>query len=128
MDGTNIFFNEMKICQSTWLRMVRTLWHISDDFFELFTNSVISNFSSYYCPHKNIAIDETVRRFKGWFGSKVYAPDKPAKWGIKYYCLVDKRGYAVWFRLYRRGENQRKSEESLTLSLCKGCHQSHYFL
>ena len=64
-DGTNIFFNEMKICQSTWLRMVRTLWHISDDFFELFTNSVISNFSSYYCPHKNIAIDESVRRFKG---------------------------------------------------------------
>ena len=82
-DGTNLFFTELGISRNKWLKLVRALWHIGNDFFELFSNTLVINFCSYYVPHQNVAIDETVRRFKGWFGSKMYSPDKPAKFGLK---------------------------------------------
>ena len=82
-DGINLFFTELGISKNKWLKLVRALWHIGNDFFELFSNTLVINFCSYYVPHQNVAIDETVRRFKGWFGSKVYAPDKHSKFGLK---------------------------------------------
>ena len=120
-DGSNLFFMDLGISRNKWLKLVRSLWHISNEFFELFSSSLIINFSNYYAPHKNIAIDETVRRFKGWFGSKVYAPDKPAKFGLKYYSMVDKNGYILWFKLYRKRKKYEipETEDNVTLALCK---------
>jgi hypothetical protein len=64
-NGSNAFFDEIGISQNKWLKLMRALWPISKQFFEHFNSSLISSFSSHYTPHKNICIDETVRRFKG---------------------------------------------------------------
>ena len=94
------------------------MWCLSDGFFEPFEIDLNSNFIKFYTPKKDLAIDETVRRFKGRWGSKVYAPDKPAKFGIKYYCMVDRSGYLLWFKLHRTFPDD-EIEENKTFKLCK---------
>ena len=94
------------------------MWRLSDGFFEPFEIDLNSNFIKFYTPKKDLAIDETVRRFKGRWGSKVYAPDKPAKFGIKYYCMVDRSGYLLWFKLHRTFPDD-EIEENKTFKLCK---------
>jgi hypothetical protein len=128
----NLFFKEMNFSQNKWLKLVASLYHISDEFFEMAQNILISNFTNHFTPSKNVAIDETLRRFKGWWRSKVYSPDKPAKiFGLKYYCLVDKSGYLIWFKLYRKpkkkltvgsqvnSQNEEVEESYNTFQLCK---------
>ena len=92
-----------------------------DDFIALMENTLNSTFSHYFIPDRNITIDESLRRFKGWCRSKVYSPDKPAKFGLKYYCLVDRNGYCLWFKQHRiKKDDTAVSEEKRKLfSICK---------
>jgi hypothetical protein len=126
----NLFFNEFNFSQNKWAKLVGSLYHLSDEFFENAESTLISNFTHYFTPTKNITIDETLRKFKGWWRSKVYSPDKPARFGLKYYCLVDKNGYLIWFRLHRKPKKKEVTpiqeslpneqiEENKTFTLCK---------
>ena len=115
--NNNAFFNSSGITQNAWRTLVSCLWKLSDGFFEPLEIDLNDAFIQNYTPRRDVAIDETVRRFKGHWGSKVYAPDKPAKFGIKYYCMVDKSGYLLWFRLHRA--TPEIEEENKTLKLCK---------
>ena len=120
--SVNLFFKFTGISQNVFLKMNTALWHISDYFFSKFEKHLNKCFTKFYSPKKDIAIDETVRRFKGKWGSKVYAPDKPAKFGIKYYCLVDKSGYLLWFKLHRSKKTLlicEEEEDNVTFNLCK---------
>lgn len=92
---------------------------MSNDFFELFEVTLNDQFVKYFVPDRNIKIDETLRRFKGYWKSKVYSPDKHAKFDLKYYCLVNRNSYLLWFKLHRAQETNEIEEGSKIFSLWK---------
>lgn len=47
------------------------------------------NFSQFYVPQKNIAIDESLVAFKGRIKCRQYLPNKRARYGIKLYKLCE---------------------------------------
>lgn len=58
-------------------------------------------YERYYCPGQNLAVDESMIKFKGRIFFKQYMPDKPTKWGFKQFVLCDsKTGYALRHTLY----------------------------
>jgi hypothetical protein len=65
------------------------------------------NFQKYYHPHKIIAVDECMIKFKGRSTIKQYMPKKPIKSGYKLWSLADKNGYLWNFDLYtdKRGDS-----------------------
>ena len=93
--------------------------HLSNDFFDLLEFNLNDQFTKYFVPDRNVTIDETLRRFKGYWKSKVYSPDKPAKFGLKYYCLVDRNGYLLWFKLHRSSKMIEVEEGGKIYNLCK---------
>ena len=44
---------------------------------------MLTEFQANYNPRRNLAVDETMLRFRGQFGGKQCMPKKPVKWGIK---------------------------------------------
>ena len=74
-----------------------------DKLFKLrpFLNSIRANFLSQYVPHKQVAIDEAMIKFKGRSSLKQYMPMKPIKRGIKMWCRADGiNGYLNDFDIY----------------------------
>jgi hypothetical protein len=99
------------------------------DELDLMEKELNANFQHYWTPFEYNAIDEIMRKFKGhWKKGKVYSPDKPCKWGLKYYAMVDCAQFLFWFRLYKRfGKEERAQmteeelamhEGSVTRNLC----------
>ena len=118
---TSSYFQDIKFSQNKWLTLVSSLWRLSDDFIALMEITLNSTFAHYFIPDRNITIDESLRRFKGWWRSKVYSPDKPAKFGLKYYCLVDRNGYCLWFKQHRIKKEDIAvfEEKGKIFSICK---------
>ena len=54
-----------------------------------FVDILNDKFKRYYSPGEYLTIDEGIIPFQGRVRFKVYAPDKPCKWGIKEYVLCD---------------------------------------
>lgn len=50
-------------------------------------------FQKCYNMSENVTIDEQLPRFRGKFSGMVYMPSKLAKYGIKYFALVDSASY-----------------------------------
>lgn len=51
-------------------------------------------FREHFIPYKEIAVDESIVKFKGRLSFITYNPNKPTKWGIRIYALSDSRsGY-----------------------------------
>lgn len=48
-----------------------------------------TKFQEYFCPSKNLSLDESTIGFKGRVVFKVYNKDKPSKWGIKIFVVSD---------------------------------------
>lgn len=73
-----------------------------------------------YTPERNIAIDESIVRFKGRIAFRQYLPNKPIRWGIKQYALCESRsGYALKFITYcGKGTLHTREGFTLTESLC----------
>ena len=66
-----------------------------------FLESIHANFLSQYVPHKEVAIDEAMIKFKGRSSLKQYMPMKPIKRGIKRWCSADSiNGYLNDFEIY----------------------------
>ena len=55
--------------------------------FNLFKAKIGSAFE----PYNHLTVDEQLYPFRGNFRSRQYMPNKPAKYGIKYWCLADVR-------------------------------------
>lgn len=54
-----------------------------------------------YAPKRELAIDESMIKFKGRIFFRQYLPAKPTKWGIKQFALCESdSGYALRFLLY----------------------------
>jgi len=70
-----------------------------------FLDMLLTRFQSKYTPHQNLAIDESMLRFRGRFVGKQYMPKKPVKWGIKAFSLADSRnGYMLNTLVYTGAE------------------------
>lgn len=66
---------------------------------------MLTKFQDNYVPKRNLAIDETMLRFRGRFAGKQYMPKKPVKWGIKGFSLADSsNGYLLNSLLYTGAE------------------------
>ena len=66
---------------------------------------LLSKFRASYTPKRNLAVDETILRFRGRFVGKQYMPKKPVKWGIKSFTLADSsNGYVLNILLYTGAE------------------------
>ena len=55
----------------------------------LFLDKIVSKFQAKYTPGEEVAVDETMVKFRGRFGGKQYMSKKPTKWGIKCFSLAD---------------------------------------
>jgi len=57
-------------------------------------------FSECYTPHQNVAVDESMVKFKGRSTIKQYMRDKPIKRGFKIWMLCDSSLYNLKFQVY----------------------------
>lgn len=58
-------------------------------------------FRDMYTPEENVAIDESLMKFKGRLGCVVFCPKKRARYGVKFYKLCEsKSGYCCGFKIY----------------------------
>lgn len=79
-------------------------------------------FLSAYTPGKNIAIDESLMKFRGRLGYVQFNPSKRARFGIKFYKLCESEtGYCSAFKIYTGHEEGRNNEmlasEEIVLNL-----------
>ncbi|KAF0690958.1 Uncharacterized protein FWK35_00038029, partial [Aphis craccivora] len=65
-----------------------------------FLTKIKRNFQKYYNPHRIVAVDESMIKFKGRSTLKQYMPNKPIKRGYKVWSLVDQKGYLWNFDMY----------------------------
>lgn len=54
---------------------------------------LVQNFQTYYTPSEYLTIDEKLEAFRGRVSFLQYIPNKPAKYGIKVFALVDAKTY-----------------------------------
>ena len=80
------------------------------------TEYFIYKFKDTYTPEKNLSLDEGIMPFRGKLNFKTYNPNKPDKYGIKFYILSEaKSGYVYNFKIYC-GEGNTTSEIVCNLS------------
>lgn len=59
-----------------------------------------------FIPYEYVTVDETLIPFRGRCSFRQYMPSKPAKYGIKFWCLCDaKTGYCLRMRPYLGTDN-----------------------
>lgn len=96
-----------------------------------FIDALQKNFQKHYKPHENIAIDESMIKFKGRCGLKQYMPKKPIKRGFKVWALVGSEGYLYNFDIYtRKSKNyvEHSLGEKVVLRLTEGLEQKKHCL
>lgn len=62
------------------------------EFFELF----VENCKKCFSPSEYVTIDEQLIKFRGRCPFRVYLPNKPAKYGVKIFALVDAKMMYTW--------------------------------
>ena len=72
-----------------------TDWKIRD-LFEI----IRANFSKFYNPSEQLAVDEVIVKFKGRVVFKEYIPKKCKRFGIKMFELCDSTGYTYDRNVY----------------------------
>ena len=59
-----------------------------------------------FIPYEYVTVDETLVPFRGRCSFKQYMPSKPAKYGLKFWCLCDaKTGYCLHMQPYLGADN-----------------------
>ena len=62
---------------------------------------VNKKFQSIYCPSQNLAVDESLMKFRRRLGYRQYNPNKRARFGIKFYKICESSsGYCLQFEIY----------------------------
>ena len=75
-----------------------------------------NNFRNRYSHHREISIDEAMKGFKGRTELQMYMPNKPTKFGIKFWARCDgKTAFLSDFQLYsgKRDSNDLQKEHGL---------------
>ena len=68
---------------------------------ELYLNVLLSNFLNLFTQSKNLTIDEQLVPFRGRCSLVQFMPKKPAKYGLKFWCLCDAESrYVLVLELY----------------------------
>lgn len=83
-----------------------------------FLESLRANFQECLQPHENIAMDESMIKFKGRSSLKQYMPKKPVKRGYKVWVLADETGYCWNFEIYT-GKTGNEVEKNLGARVVK---------
>lgn len=87
-----------------------------------FLDQIGQNFLKSYRPHRDVAVDEAMVKFKGRSSLKQYMKDKPIKRGYKVWMLCDSSGYNLKFEVYT-GKKEGKIETGLggriVLDMCQ---------
>ncbi|XP_013779189.1 piggyBac transposable element-derived protein 4-like [Limulus polyphemus] len=69
-------------------------------------NIVKPLYTQYYIPCRELTIDESMRKFKGWIYFHQYILNKPTRWGIKLWSLCEsKSGYLLEWDVYTGRDN-----------------------
>ena len=64
-------------------------------------DSVLAACLNTYRPHRDVAVDEAMIKFRGSLGFRQYMPAKPTKYGIKVWARADSQnGYVSEFEVY----------------------------
>ena len=86
-----------------------------------FLNLVIAKFQAVYSPDRQLAIDETLIKFKGKLHFRQFIPFKPGRFGIKGFTLAEsKSGYVLNSKIDTGRENneaQRDLGRKVVLSI-----------
>ena len=78
----------------------------SPNYDKLFNVRKLPRFLEVYNPEKNLAIDETLIKFKGKIYFRQFIPIKPGGFGIKCFTLAEARsGYGLVRKIYTGKEN-----------------------
>ena len=65
-------------------------------------NYILNKCRTLYVPRKDLSINEGMLKWKGHLSMRVYDPQKPIKYGVKFYFLCEsKTGYVLNFIIYR---------------------------
>jgi hypothetical protein len=93
--------------------------------FEIFRKNIQTAFE----PGKQLCIDETLFCFRGRCAHRQYMPAKPAKYGLKYNCIVDvKTSYLLDCRPYLGMINNVRDTDcgrKIVMKLCKEYYGTH---
>lgn len=87
----------------------------SDKFWKLrpLITNLQTRFKSHWNPHEHLSLDEEGIKTKARIQMKQFNKDKPAKWFIKVFALVDSRKYLWAFRIYEgKVENENEDRET----------------
>ena len=86
-----------------------------------FLNLVIARFQEVYSPDRQLAVDETLIKFKGKLHFRQFIPIKPGRFGIKAFTLAEsKSGYVLNSKIFTGRENnevQRDLGRKVVLSV-----------
>ncbi|XP_031338816.1 piggyBac transposable element-derived protein 4-like [Photinus pyralis] len=72
-------------------------------------DALSATFENCLLPNQQIAVDESMIKFKGRNSLKQYMPKKPIKRGYKVWILADKSGYCLKFDLYTGKTNSQEN-------------------
>lgn len=74
-------------------------------------------YQAVYNPQKELALDESMIKYKGRIFFRQYMPAKPTKWGIKTFALCESNtGYALRFMVYT-GKTTFQGNQGSNLSM-----------
>ena len=91
-----------------------------------FSEYLINKFKSIYIPEKNLSLDEGIMPFKGKLNFKTYNPDKPVKYGIKFYILTEaETGYVHNFSIY---SGEGNTTNGIVHKLCEDIKNKGYHI
>ncbi|EGG19767.1 hypothetical protein DFA_06867 [Cavenderia fasciculata] len=68
---------------------------------ETLVSMIEDNSNRYYSPSLRLSVDEFMAPFKGLVRFRQYEPDKPHKFGLKYFVLSDNNGFILTQWLYK---------------------------
>ncbi|CAH1970101.1 unnamed protein product [Acanthoscelides obtectus] len=94
-------------------------------------NRMSEAFGKCMLPSREVAIDESMIKFKGRSSLKQYMPKKPTKRGYKVWMLADKNGYCLKFDIYTgkpSGDVEKNLGSRIVKQLCEGLENKNHLV
>lgn len=85
-------------------------------------NEIRRQFQQNYIPSREIAIDETMVKFKGRKFFRQFLPSKPIRFGFKLFTLAESKSGYIWdFEVYtgRKGEVEQNHTKNVVIRLMR---------
>ena len=95
-------------------------------------NELMKKFKELFNCSREISTDEAMVPFKGKFAIKVTIPDKPVKFGVKFFALCDaKTGCCKNFTMYAGQDNHqagKRKSRKVVMDLLKDLYYTNHHL